>query len=455
MPERKREDGPLGKIPPQALEIERTVLGSMLIDVNVIDTAMEILYEECFYATNHRIIFRCIKKMFNKQVPVDIVTLSEELRKKKQLDAADTDAYLSELVEDVATSANINYHCEILLSKAMLRHLISTASEISTLCFDPDADANIVIDRAEKNILEIAEKKIHEDFTQLKPLVTQSFEYLDAVRSKGVLPGVQTGFTRLDELTTGFHSGDLVVLAGRPSMGKTALCLAMALNAAVKSDPATPVAIFSLEMTKEQLIQRMLCSEAKLEMHKFRTGRLNKEEMKQLSFSASPLYNAPIFIDDSSGLNPMEMRAKARRLKRRENIGMIIIDYMQLMGSAERAENRQQEISQISRALKGMAKELQIPVVALSQLNRAVETRGGDKKPQLSDLRESGAIEQDADLVLFVYREYHYNKENENLKNEAEIIIGKQRNGPTGMVKVSFIPEYASFENLDYSHREF
>jgi len=443
-----------GRVPPQALDVERTVLGSMLIDGNACDTAMETLTEDCFYATNHRRIFVCIQDMFRESVPVDIITLAEQLRKRGWLESVGSEAYLSELVENVATSANIAYHIKILDSKATLRQLISTAAEITTECFNPDADSRELIDHAESKIFGIAQARQTGGFESIRVLVPRTFEDIERYGKEGGIHGVWTGFKGLDEMTTGLHKGEFLILAGRPGMGKTSFALSLAANASAHAAEKTVTALFSLEMAKEQLVQRMLCAEAKVDMHKLRAGKLNARERNLLGVNANALYEAPIFIDDTPGINVMEIRAKSRRLKARENLGLIIIDYLQLMSSAERAENRQQEISQISRSLKAIAKELQVPVLALSQLSRAVEQRGGDHRPQLSDLRESGAIEQDADVVMFVFREYNYNRDNDALKYIAEIIVGKQRNGPTGTVKLSFTPEFTLFDNLDEIHIE-
>ena len=451
------------KVPPQALDIERTVLGSMLIDINALDTAMGILTQECFYATAHRNIFICIKDMCKLLIDVDILTLAEELKKREWLEAVGSEAYLSELVENVATSANIEYHCRILQSKATLRDLISTASDISTSCFSPDADDKSVLDKAEQRIFEIADAKIKGRPVQLRDLLSTTFEDIERYGKEGGMMGVKTGFDKLDEMTTGFHPSDLIIIAARPGMGKTALCLTMALNTTIRTITPTPTVIFSLEMARAQLVQRMLCSEAEIDIHRLRGGRLTPKEINKLGMAAGPLHDAKIFIDDTPGINVMEIRAKCRRLKLRENIGLIMIDYLQLMGIGDRAENRQQEIAQISRSLKGIAKELNTPVIAVSQLSRAVEQRTGNHRPQLSDLRESGAIEQDADLVLFVYREAVYirNKEGgvdseeyKDAANMAEVIIGKQRNGPVGKVNLSFIDKYASFRNIDILHVE-
>ena len=451
------------KVPPQALDVERTVLGSMLIDINALDTAMGILTEGCFYATANRNIFICVRDMCKQIIDVDILTLTEELKKREWLEAVGSEAYLSELVENVATSANIEYHCHILQSKATLRDLISTASDISTSCFSPDADDKKVLDKAEQKIFEIADAKIKGRPIQLRDLLSTTFEDIERYGKEGGMTGVKTGFDKLDEMTTGFHPSDLVIIAARPGMGKTALCLSVALNTTIRTQNPTPTVIFSLEMARAQLVQRMLCAEAEIDIHRLRGGRLTPQEINKLGMAAGPLHDAKIFIDDTPGINVMEIRAKCRRLKIRENIGLIMIDYMQLMGIVDRSENRQQEIAQISRSLKGIAKELNTPVIAVSQLSRAVEQRTGSHRPQLSDLRESGAIEQDADLVLFVYREAIYirNKEggvdSEEYKeaaNMAEVIIGKQRNGPVGKVNLSFIDKYASFRNIDIIHVE-
>jgi replicative DNA helicase len=433
------------RIPPQALDVERTVLGSMLIDTNAAVNAMEKLTEDCFYATANKQIFACLRGMFEKSIPFDIITLADELRKKDLLDAVGAEPYLAELVNNVATSANIEHHARILSEKATLRTLISTSAEITTDCFSTEAEAGEILDKAESRIFSIAESRIKNTFESLGQLLPRTFEDIDKY-SKGGVQGVPSGFKGLDELTSGFQKSDFIIIAGRPSMGKTAFALSIALHAAVEAK--YPTAIFSLEMSKAQLAQRMLCAEARINMHSLRSGKLPHKELPKLSIAAGPLSEAPIFIDDTPGITVLELRAKARRLKAQQNISFIIIDYLQLMGSVGKVENRQQEISQISRSLKGISKELDVPVIALSQLSRAVEQRGGDHRPQLSDLRESGAIEQDADVVMFVYREEVYTKDDENIKGRAEIIIGKQRNGPIGKIDLSFISDYARFENM-------
>jgi replicative DNA helicase len=445
IPRRSDSEALTNRIPPQALDVERTVLGSMLIDGNAAVSAMEKLTEDCFYSTANERIFACLREMFEKSIPFDILTLAEELRKKTWLESVGAEPYLAELVDNVATSANIEHHVKILLEKATLRSLISTSAEITTNCFTSDAEAQEILDNAEAKIFSISESRIKNSFESLGKLLPKTFQDIESY-SKGGVQGIPTGFKELDELTSGLQRSDLIIIAGRPSMGKTAFALSIALHASVMAKFST--AIFSLEMSKAQLAQRMLCAEARINMHQLRSGKLPHKELPKLSIAAGPLSEAPLFIDDTPGITVLELRAKARRLKAQHNLSFIIIDYLQLMGSSGPLENRQQEISQISRSLKGIAKELDLPVVALSQLSRAVEQRGGDHHPQLSDLRESGAIEQDADVVMFVYREEVYNKElPDDQRGLAEIIIGKQRNGPIGKIDVTFIKDYARFEN--------
>jgi replicative DNA helicase len=439
------------KIPPQALEVERTVLGSMLIDQNAAVNAMTLLNEDCFYATQNRLIFKCLVAMFEKSIPFDILTLTEELKKRNLLESAGAEPYLSELVSGVATSANIEHHARILLEKSTLRQLISASADITTECFSGEAEAQNILDRAEAKIFGISEARIKNTFESIGQLLPKTFEDI-AGYSKGGVQGVPTGFRELDELTSGLQKSDLIIVAGRPSMGKTAFALSIAMHSAVTAK--YPTAIFSLEMSKSQLAQRMLCAEARINMHSLRSGKLPQRDYPKLSLAAGPLSEAPLFVDDTPGITVLELRAKARRLKAQHNLSFIIVDYLQLMDSAGRFENRQQEISQISRSLKGIAKELDVPVMALSQLSRAPEQRGGDHKPQLSDLRESGAIEQDADVVMFVFREELYNKDDPAKQGVAEIIIGKQRNGPTGTAQLAFVKEYARFENLAAGREE-
>ena len=438
------------RIPPQALEVERTVLGSMLIDSQAALNAIDILDEDCFYSTANARIFLCMKEMFEKSIPVDIVTITDLLRKKGWLESVGEETYLGELAECIATSANIEYYANILREKAILRKLITVAGEITTECFNVDVEPQEVVDKAESRIFGISESRIKNKFESMADLLPKTFEEIEGY-TKGNFKGVQTGFKELDEMTTGLQPGDLVIVAGRPSMGKTAFVLSLALNTSMKYK--NPTAIFSLEMSKESLVQRMLCSEARVNMHQLRSGTLPKRDLPKLSLAAGPLAEAPIYIDDTPAISVLELRAKARRLKAQYGLKLIIIDYLQLMGSTSKVESRQQEISIISRSLKGVAKELDVPVIALSQLSRAVEQRN-DHRPQLADLRESGAIEQDADLVMFVYRDEVYNKDDENVKGKAEIIVGKQRNGPIGTANLAFVKDFARFENLSEREEE-
>jgi replicative DNA helicase len=433
------------RIPPQALDVERTVLGSMLIDAQAAATVFEFITENAFYSAANQKIFTCMREMFEKNIPIDVITLADALGKKQWLEAVGEEAYLGELAESIATSANIEHYAKILREKLTLRTLISTAAEITTDCFNTELDSQEVLDKAESRVFDIAESRIKNRFETLGQLLPRTFEEIDGY-AKGSFKGILTGFAELDEMTTGLQRSDLVIIAGRPSMGKTSFALSIAMNAAIHGKH--PTAIFSLEMSKQQIAQRMLCGEARVNMHLLRSGKLPKRDYPRLSLAAGPLSEAPLYIDDTPGITVLEVRAKARRLKAQYNLSCVIIDYLQLMGSSVMVESRQQEISQISRSLKGVAKELDVPVIVLSQLSRAPEQRTGNHRPQLSDLRESGAIEQDADLVMFVYRDEVYNKEDDQVKGTAEIIIGKQRNGPIGTVNVAFVKDFARFENL-------
>jgi replicative DNA helicase len=433
------------RVPPQALDVERTVLGSMLIDAQAAATVFELLDESAFYAGANSKIFSCMREMFEQNLPIDLITLAEALRKKSWLEAVGEETYLGELAESIATSANVEHYAKILREKATLRSLITTAAEITTDCFNTEIEPQELLDRAEAKIFGISESRIKNRFESVGQLLPRTFEEIDGY-AKGSFKGILTGFSELDEMTTGMQQGDLVIVAGRPSMGKTSFVLSIALNSSVHGK--TPTAFFSLEMSKQQLAQRLLCGEARVNMHLLRSGKLPKRDYPKLSLAAGPLSEAPLYIDDTPAISVLELRAKARRLKAQNNLGLVIVDYLQLMGSSGPIESRQQEISQISRSLKGVAKELDVPLIVLSQLSRAVEQRTGNHRPQLSDLRESGAIEQDADVVMFVYRDEVYNKDDENVKGKAEIIIGKQRNGPIGTANVAFIKDYARFDNL-------
>ncbi len=445
------------RLPPQAIEAEMSVLGAMLIEQDAVSKAIELLDESCFYKEAHRKIYRACVDLYDRNEAVDLVTVSAELKKRKQLDEVGGSFYLTELAESVPSAANVDYHAKIVLEKSLLRKLITTATNIISESYSAEGDVFSIIDRAEQTIFNLSERRLRRGFVPIENILHETFEEIEKAhnRKEGVT-GIPSGFDELDALTAGFHNSELIIVAGRPSMGKTAFSLNIARNVAV--DYNIPVGIFSLEMANYQLAMRMLCSEARVNSHLLRTGRLPESEFPKLSIAVGNLAEAPIYIDDSPALAILELRAKARRLKAEKNIGLLIVDYMQLIQGPKNVENRQQEISMISRSLKALAKELDVPVIALSQLSRAVETRGGDKRPMLSDLRESGAIEQDADLVLFIYRAERYSQSLDDdtisQKGKAEIIIGKQRNGPTGTVTLAFINDYARFENLEPYYRD-
>ena len=442
------------KVPPQNIEAEQSVLGAILIENTALYKAIEIIGIDDFYKEAHKKIFLSMIELNEKNEAIDLVTLTEYLRKKNELDSVGGATYLSLLANTVPTAANIKYHSKIIYEKALLRNLINTATEIVSYGYENSRDIEELLDYAENAIFRISERKIKPSFSAIKDIIKDSFETIERLSEKKErITGIPTGFYDLDMLTSGFQPSDLIIVAGRPSMGKTALCLCIAQYAGIEK--GQPVAIFSLEMAKEQLVIRMLCAEARVDSHKLRSGFLAKSDWPRLTTAAGRLSEAPIFIDDSPGTSVLEMKAKARRLKAEHGLSLIVVDYLQLMsGRGERRrggpDTREQEISEISRSLKALAKELSVPVIALSQLNRAVESRQ-DKRPLLSDLRESGAIEQDADVILFIYREEVYKQTEEN-KGVAEIIIGKQRNGPVGIVKMAFIDKYTRFENLEKMH---
>jgi len=434
------------KIPPQSIEVEQAVLGAMLLDKEAIGKAVEIIDKDSFYRDDHQKIFSAIVDLYDKNQPVDIITVSDELTKRKELDN-----------EKIATTANIEYHANIILEKATLRKLIGTSTQIVSQCYDATLEVDDLLDRAEQEIFNISEKRIKEGFVSIGDLLPHTFEAIEEYQKKGgMVTGLSTGFIELDTLTGGLQRSDLIVVASRPSMGKTAFCLSTAEHAAIEE--RIPVGIFSLEMTKSQLAQRMLCSRARFSTHKMRTGRISDHEYSNLAVAVGPLAESKIFIDDTPNIGILQMRAKARRLKAQFDVGLVIVDYLQLMQGPKRAESRQQEISMISRSLKGLAKELEVPVIAVSQLSRKVEDRGGDKRPMLADLRESGAIEQDADVVIFVYRPEFYGiekfKDQAPTEGVAEIILSKHRNGPTGNLRLTFIKDYARFENMEFIHKE-
>ena len=452
-PERQAPEAGGGRIPPQAVDVEMSVLGAMLIDREAISKVLEILDDDSFYKEAHRKIFQSMVTLFEKSEPVDLVTLTEELRRRGQLDVIGGPVYLTELTARVTSAGNVEYHARIVLEKALLRSLIAASTEVVNRAFNESEDALDLLDDAEQRIFQISEHRLKKSFTAINIAIHDTMEMLEAIhgRHSGVT-GVPTGFTQLDNLTGGFQASDLVIIAGRPSTGKTALAVSIARNAAVDHDLA--VGIFSLEMSSTQLVLRLLCAESRVNAHSVRTGRLSNEEWQRLVNRIDKLLKARIFIDDSAALGILELRAKARRLKAEHDVAVVVVDYLQLMQGPKTAETREREISAISRSLKALSKELRIPVIALSQLSRAVEARAS-KRPLLSDLRESGAIEQDADVVLFVHRPEMYGEQfmedgQTPAQGIAEIIVGKQRNGPTGKIQLAFIREFARFENLAY-----
>jgi len=437
------------RLPPQNLEAEVSVLGGVLLDNEALNRVLEVMKEGDFYRESHRKIFSAILDLYEKSEPVDLITLTEALKKRDALEAVGGVEYLNSLVNSVPTAANISYYAKIVKEKAILRKLINRSTDIISQVYGVSGDVDDFLDQAERSIFEISEDRVRPSFYSLKDIIKSSFKTIERLYEKHqLITGVPTGFTKLDELTSGLQPSDLIIIAGRPSMGKTALALDIAAHAAVEG--GTPSAIFSLEMAKEQLALRMLCSEAKVDAHRLRGGFLSESDWPKLTRAAGSLSEAPIFIDDTPGLSALEMRAKSRRLKAEHNLGLVVVDYLQLMRGRAHSDTREQEISDISRSLKALAKELNVPVMALSQLNRRVEERG-DRRPQLSDLRESGAIEQDADVIIFLYRDEVYNKSEDNPnKGKAEIIIGKQRNGPTDKFELTFLDKFTCFENLTY-----
>jgi replicative DNA helicase len=435
----------LEKIPPQNLEAEMAVLGSMIIDEEAISVAVETIDSGSFYKDSHKKIFQAIVDLYNANKAVDLITLTNELKRVGSLDEIGGVSLLTALANAVPTSANINHYVGIVKEKSILRSLINNSTRIVSMCYESEGNIDEVVDSAEKFIFEISERKSQGSYLQLKEIVKDSIETIDKLyQKKQHVTGVATGYIDFDIKTAGLQPSDLIIVAGRPSMGKSALALGMAEYAGVVEK--IPTAIFSLEMSKEQLVQRLLCSHARVDAHKVRTGYLATSDWPRLTAAAGKLSESPIFIDDTPAISVMELRAKARRLKMHQDIKLIILDYMQLMRGTAGIENRQQEISEISRSLKALARELNVPVVAISQLSRAVESRT-DHRPQLSDLRESGAIEQDADVVVLLLREEYYSPTPDN-QGVAEVIIAKQRNGPVGTLKLAFIKEYTRFENI-------
>ena len=440
------------RMPPQAVEAEFAVLGGLLMSSEAASTVIELLDDTCFYKDAHKKIFLSAFALYERLEPIDVLTVSNELQKRNQLEAIGGNYYLAELVERTPSAANIEYHCKIVLDKALLRKLINVSNEIQQECFDARQDSGDIIDTAEQKIFAISESHARQDYSHISPIIQKTLEKIEHYgKMQGKVTGVETGFHKLDDMLSGLQNSDLIILAARPSMGKTALALNMARNAAASG---VPVGIFSLEMADYQLVMRMLCSEARIDSHRVRLGRLTDKEWGSLGSHVGQLAEFPLYIDDTPGISILELRSKARRLKAEHNIGLIVVDYLQLLRSSTRAESRQIEIAMISQSLKNLAKELDVPVLALSQLSRPVESRG-DGKPMLSDLRESGAIEQDADVVMFINRPAAYGREVEpELQNRADVIVAKQRNGPTGEFDLVFISEFVQFANKEEYHEE-
>lgn len=444
------EPATLDRALPHNLEAERSVLGAVLLRNEAINQAVELLRPEDFFREAHRRVFERMIHLSERAQAIDPVTLANELDRSGDLQEVGGPAYLMRLVDGVPRSTNIEYYARIVKEKSILRRLIFASNAILQEAYDAERDPSEILDEAERRIFEIADNRLGTGFVPLRELVHGSFATLEKLQAqKGLLTGVPSSFTDLDEMTAGFQPADLIIVAARPSMGKTSLVLNIAQHVGTKTDMT--VGFFSLEMSKEALFTRLLTSEARIDAHRFRTGHLAEQDWAMLAQAVNTLADARVFIDDTAAIGVLEMRAKARRLKAEHGLHLLIVDYIQLMQARGRFDNRQQELSQISRSLKGLAKELDVPILALSQLSRAPEARS-DRRPQLSDLRESGALEQDADLVVFIYREEFYERENTPQEEQgiAEIIVGKQRNGPTGRVKLAFIKELTRFENLEW-----
>ena len=438
----------LGKVPPHDLEAEQAIIGSMLTDKDAVISAIEVLREDDFYREDNKAIYSAILNLYNRAEPIDIITVKAELESMGKFEKVGGLEYLAELPEKVPTTANAMKYIKIVEEKSTLRRLIKTANEIIELGYSPTEDVEDIMEGAEKKIFNIMQDKSQKSYTPIKDALVESFTKLEELYNrKQHITGVPSGFTELDYRTAGFHGSELILIAARPAMGKTAFALNIAANAALKGN--TAVAVFSLEMSKEQLVNRILCSESMVDSNKVRTGKLEEDDWTKLAGTIGPLSEAEIYIDDTPGINIMEIRAKCRKLKLEKNIGMVVIDYLQLIqGSGNRRSgSREQEISEISRSLKILAKELDVPVIALSQLSRAAEQRP-DHRPMLSDLRESGAIEQDADIVMFLYRDDYYNQDSEK-KDIAEVIIAKHRGGSTGTVELLWLGSYTKFVNLE------
>ena len=450
----KNSHPPVSNLPPQNIDAEESIISAVLLDNYTLLNILDILSAEDFYRTAHQKIFKTIIDMSHKGEPIDLVTLANALKNNNQLDEIGGAVYLAKLMDTAPIPANAVEYAKIIRDNASLRRMISAASDISNRCFDNTETVDDVIDFAQSTIFDIADNKSRQSYYPLSQAIDANIDALVERRgNKALISGISTGFKKLDTLTSGLQGSDLIILAARPGMGKTALSLNLARNIAV--DAEVPVVFFSLEMSKEQLSMRLLCSEARIDSSSVRSGFFSDDDWRKLTDAADILSEAPIFLDDSSELTSLDVKTKARRLKLEKNIGLIIIDYLQLMKARTISDRRDLEISEMSRSLKSLAKELNIPIIALSQLNRRLEERS-DKRPQLSDLRESGALEQDADLVMFIYRDEVYNKdENNPNKGNAEIIIAKHRNGPTGMQQLKFMDSYTRFENIAYGYDDY
>ena len=433
------------KVPPHDAEAETAVLSSMFIDKEAVSTAIEVLSADDFYRPDNKAVFECCCELYSSGSPIDVITVKNKLEEKGVFEQLGGIGFVAKIASSVGSSVNVKHYAEIVKDKSTLRQLIKTCNDVSNQCYEGKADINAVIDQAEKGIFNVSEGRNTGDGRHIRDIAVSAFEKIeDIYKNKGKLTGVPTGFVDFDAKTAGLQKSDLILLAARPSMGKTAFALNIAQNAAVRHN--VPVAIFSLEMSEEQLVNRMLCSEAMIDAQKLRTGELEDDDWPKLIQALGPLSRSEIYIFDTPGASPMDVRSKCRKLKMEKGLGLILIDYLQLMNGDGKNDSRQQEISAISRALKGVARELQVPVIALSQLSRACEQRS-DHRPMLSDLRESGAIEQDADVVAFLYRDEYYFPDTE-AKNQAELIIAKQRNGPTGTVNLAWLGQYTKFANL-------
>jgi replicative DNA helicase len=437
----------LEKTLPSNLEAERSILGAILLDDKALFAVFESLKTQDFYLDSHRKVFEKMLHLMNNSRPIDLVTLKEELQRANQLESVGGAAYLASLTDGLPRAINIEYYAQIVKEKSTLRRMIQVSNEIMARSYQDEEAAEEILQHLEKAIFDIASQQFHSGFASITPVVSDVFREIEELSNqKAPVTGLETGFIDLDKMTSGLHPSDLIIVAARPGLGKTSLCLNIAQHAAIRQRKT--VGIFSLEMSKEQLVKRLLCSEARIDSHRINTGYLSKEDWTRLSRVSGDLSETKIFIDDSASITVPELRSKSRRLKLEHGLDLVIVDYMQLMsGSNQRYENRTQEISQISRGLKGIAKELSLPLIAVSQLSRAVEARRGDHRPQLSDLRESGSIEQDADVVLFIYREDMINPTEDN-NGLAELIIGKQRNGPTGSIQLAFSKQFTKFDSF-------